>query len=85
MLTVGLYTLVLIFYRVVGSFDITMGDEAHLLSRVCGRGQILLEGDVGRKEIMYHSNQKDTRGENDRKETAPTLKIKEKVSPLFKN
>lgn len=63
----------------IGSSDIIMGDQAHLFSRVCGWGQFLLEGDVGRKEIMYISNQKNPRGENDRKKMAPNLKIKEKL------
>ena len=61
-----------------------MGDLAHLFSRVCGWGQFLLEGDVGRKEIIYISNQKNPRGENIRKKMAPNLKIKEKLPQWFK-
>lgn len=77
------HTLVLNSYSPrVGSSDVIMGDLAHLFSRVCGWGQFLLEGDVGRKEIIYISSRK-SQGENIRKKMAPNLKIKRKTATMI--
>lgn len=44
--------------RGAGASDIIRDDEAHVFNRVCGWEQIPLEEDVGRKAIIYISNQK---------------------------